>query len=674
MAGAEPSGILVLTESPNGTSGMPSKLSNSSLVPLQTACDNCRRRKTRCDRRRPCEACQRSALSCHYLKLPKKRGPKRRKLSVSSNSESTALQLNVSDLASKSAESREANSSESPTTELCSGTVFNTDSPYSNHNVSGSTPCFSGTESSTDDLHILAQPDTLQSYIFPVDNTIVTTEQSLPAGAFDIDSILFPEGDGFAFNSEQHHSNKAMTISVFAPYLELFFKHLYPIMPIFDREADLNNPMLNTDELKILSQEEIAMYSALSALVILQLNVVIDKSGTLVPSSQEDHLRLSSNSATSSPEDMATTAYPVPAEPFVTQCLSTRQNSDFISSPTLNWIITSFFLFAYYGHLEQHRSAWYYLRESISLALELELDVEEIYETLERGESQKRRRLFWLLFVTERGYALQRRRSVILQPTIGLPLVFESQDPRLLYGFVNLVNLFKSVDQKFFGIWGEKPKYASDRPDLTDTKDLRKWLGNFQEAISRANLPLIESIETQKTDLLVTREWLHMLGWRTSVKLGLMTGKEEGKKAEFMNFEYPFTLARDLASVITSSQKPALESHGIGMEQKVSDVAICLGDVIACNSGGLDNDTIRLGQECLHVFLGLLSTFRGQRSRYVDPVLDKVRDLMTKISPQGSISNFDGIKQYTTYTKAPIGSEEEKATPPYSNFRYSKVY
>lgn len=65
-------------------------------------------------------------------------------------------------------------------------------------------------------------------------------------------------------------------------------------------------------------------------------------------------------------------------------------------------VLTSFFLFAYYGNMDQPRSAWYYLREAISFALSLRMGEESSYSGLNIETAQRHRRLYWLLFITER--------------------------------------------------------------------------------------------------------------------------------------------------------------------------------------------------------------------------------------------------------------------------------
>lgn len=62
----------------------------------------------------------------------------------------------------------------------------------------------------------------------------------------------------------------------------------------------------------------------------------------------------------------------------------------------------SFFIFSYYGNCNTSKQAWYHLREAISFALALGLNREESYSDPSLEVNERRRRLYWLLFITER--------------------------------------------------------------------------------------------------------------------------------------------------------------------------------------------------------------------------------------------------------------------------------
>ena len=85
-----------------------------------------------------------------------------------------------------------------------------------------------------------------------------------------------------------------------------------------------------------------------------------------------------------------------------------RRSCDYVESPTNVIIITSFLLFGCFFCLDKHNSAWFQLREATTLAQISGMEDEETYSTGHVADDLERRKLFWLLFVTER-YTLKVR-------------------------------------------------------------------------------------------------------------------------------------------------------------------------------------------------------------------------------------------------------------------------
>ena len=79
-----------------------------------------------------------------------------------------------------------------------------------------------------------------------------------------------------------------------------------------------------------------------------------------------------------------------------------RKDYDYVETPTVNTIITSFFLFGCCFGLNKHNTAWFHLREATALAQLLGMQDENTYMFDNVMETSRRRRVFWLLFVTER--------------------------------------------------------------------------------------------------------------------------------------------------------------------------------------------------------------------------------------------------------------------------------
>jgi hypothetical protein len=318
----------------------------------------------------------------------------------------------------------------------------------------------------------------------------------------------------------------SFTADVFRPYVDLFFEHMFVIMPVLDR-ARLFNPWSESTER--LDTASYCLLCALSAATIVQL----DDSIVHLPATH--------------PETCSDAS-------FVEECLRIRSTLDFIEDTTTTGVLTSFFLFSYYGNIERHTKAWHYLQESITMAENLNMDDERSYEQLDPAEAQWRRRLYWLLFITERAYAVQRRKHARLHTSIGMPAVFESDNPKLLHGLVKLADLFSAVDEAFVQAWR-----GSRRTSLCN----ENWLARTQKRLDATTTDVIPIglTETQHLDIAITREWLHVLAWQMGVSNGLIWTEGEGS----MRLDYPVELAKNVVEITSGATPLAIDSHGIGM-------------------------------------------------------------------------------------------------------------
>lgn len=176
--------------------------------------------------------------------------------------------------------------------------------------------------------------------------------------------------------------------ATFLPYVKLFFDRLYPVFPVLEKyslpsEGTVSDPLHR-------SWDRYALLTSLAAAVTEQLNIV----GTS-PGYQSDW------SGGAFPPDETTREF-YSAEYWTQQTLQARLRWDFMGDPNEATIMTSFFLFEYYGNKNCSQRAWYYLREAIGFALAIGLDDPDTYLNLDPKVSQRRCRLFWLLFITER--------------------------------------------------------------------------------------------------------------------------------------------------------------------------------------------------------------------------------------------------------------------------------
>jgi hypothetical protein len=100
--------------------------------------------------------------------------------------------------------------------------------------------------------------------------------------------------------------------------------------------------------------------------------------------------------------EIPTESWEVAGRFFLDECISSRGAYDFLEDDSLHAVISSFWLHTSFFEINQSRKAWLYLREALTLALELRLDDEASYVDLTTRDRLCRQRVFWILFVTER--------------------------------------------------------------------------------------------------------------------------------------------------------------------------------------------------------------------------------------------------------------------------------
>ena len=78
-----------------------------------------------------------------------------------------------------------------------------------------------------------------------------------------------------------------------------------------------------------------------------------------------------------------------------------RNQTDYAESPTISTILTSFFLSGALFDIERTNASWFYLQEAITFAKMVQIHTEESYGS-DMVLDTMNRRLFWVLFITER--------------------------------------------------------------------------------------------------------------------------------------------------------------------------------------------------------------------------------------------------------------------------------
>lgn len=376
----------------------------------------CRRRKVRCNGQHPCVSCRKSALECTYPAPPGKRG---RKFRSQRPLQSVQDHLQRSATPSVFCEKLPESPLIGVAATFDSGSVD--DGSQNRSPSSGSSPSMVGHDG-------LIMPE------------LEPSPGSMSFYELQLGHSLWEETAAQA--------TRQLPPVVFDSYLELFFQHIHPIMPVLDRRKYLDPSFLSGPTLP---PDEYCLLTSLAALTTAQLQL---------PRQTPDF----------GPSD----TFLLPGEYFVRECLQHRCKNDFIGNPSLAAITTSFLLFGYFGNLDQPATAWYYLREAITFCQMLGLDREDLTSRLPKSTAQQHRKMFWLLYITERycssllasSHADGRRGHTlfneIIAPHLPHPLIFRTSLTPKSRGFCTDSCIWHTCSVR------------STKPSLTSGKRLRE--------------------------------------------------------------------------------------------------------------------------------------------------------------------------------------------------------
>lgn len=169
-----------------------------------------------------------------------------------------------------------------------------------------------------------------------------------------------------------------VTSEILDACVDFYFANLYPTQPIL-HHARVQQTIMAMDH----SVEAYCKIVSLCAYVLFQPSLVLPPNAR--PTGEFGHI---SNDSL--------------AHIFLEETIRVRKNYEFIENPTMLSVYTAFYIFSCYFCLDRQNAAWVYLREASTLAHIMGMHEEDSYKGEDIVESSRKRRLFWLLFITER--------------------------------------------------------------------------------------------------------------------------------------------------------------------------------------------------------------------------------------------------------------------------------
>ncbi|RDL33198.1 uncharacterized protein BP5553_08637 [Venustampulla echinocandica] len=529
---------------------------------FRQACDNCRVRKTRCDRTTPCSMCAGQSITCRYNDVLDRKGRKHGRGRLISQLREAMREQSTHD--------HDHDSTHHDQSQSFTGIIM-PNSPTGRPEPQESVPGFDAADSQF--CADLPPPNILPSVAADTPNEI------------------------------SQHGGRLLPTTLLA-HIHVFLKHLFPIMPIVNAEEllrDGNRP-------ESLSAPRYVSIAALCAATHIQLKLDGVESVAEVenPTATDTIARFT--------------------DEFILSCaLKAREQYDIIEDSGIDSLLSSFFLFAAYGNLDKQKHAWFYLSQCLSQSNALGLHNESTYSGLDPVDAEMRRRIFWILFVTERTYALQHAKPAILRSSIQKPQIFSSECPAIIYGLVNHICLFETLPNDLYNFVFSNSSYHPEQPTLA---------ASISGALCDVKLSK-SVVESQHLDTLVTREWLKISMWKLSLGWRPNSFPTSGPLLPFI---LPFSAGKLTMEALASVNESSRDACGIAMEQKLFDIGVCVADTALAASGSsmpVVCDNFSVGPiDLLSALLKSLANIRGAQSHLFNVLLKRSDPVLRFLSPR----------------------------------------
>ncbi|EJT76082.1 C6 zinc finger protein [Gaeumannomyces tritici R3-111a-1] len=386
-----------------------------------------------------------------------------------------------------------------------------------------------------------------------------------------------------------------LTKEIVKECVDFYFGNMYSIIPILNRqqlERDTTSMETNVDIYCLLT--------SLCAFMMLQ-------PGMSMPGGDPYGL------------DVMPGANIVTGTLLMEETIRVRKAYDHIESPTPNSLCTSYFLFACYYALDLHDKAWFHLREATTVAHMTGMTKEDSYVGYDNASASRRRRLYWLLFVTERAYALQRGRPLTLQASINLPTTGDDpsdQCAHQLGGFVLLAKMFRPFDDQFVNLWNNTKESCSS----SYVDGLQKQFADALPAYLNVTDPRLGDVHTNQT-------WLKNIVWQLS--MSRMSSNEQG----MASMRFPIDVSQELLAMTSAFSTRNMELISGGFVEKLYEVASSLTEVLALQPNS-DPFAVFNPRDSLQHILNLLGLVRNGESRFLPLLMCKMNDVLPRlISP-----------------------------------------
>ena len=247
-------------------------------------------------------------------------------------------------------------------------------------------------------------------------------------------------------------------------------------------------------------------------------------------------------------------------------CISSCQQFDDLDNSNIFNIMTYYCLHRSFAQISNTRTSYRLCCEAVSLITVAGLHREEAYVALPFEEQQLRRKLYYLLLMTERYYAIYLHCATSLDATISPPQLEFVSDPRLsLDSFLEMIRIFTIPGKCFFDALA-----ANSASTSCTEESLKKIWKELHTTPSE-----IEPWSNGYIDISFSRHWIRILAWKL---VYLMRGTNFSSNVN--NERIPVEIARDMLIDTYLTPENLYDVHGPGIPIKTLEIATALVDIV----------------------------------------------------------------------------------------------
>lgn len=396
-----------------------------------------------------------------------------------------------------------------------------------------------------------------------------------------------------------------ITVDKFLPYLQIYQTYFYGYWPVLSVAhlvltiVDINDASQHHAHFELTAENAMpyALSCAVCAAIATQMLFVLYKDHAL------------------------SIADPTSGAAFAEESRRIRGLFDYMARPRVTTLLSSFFLYAHYVNNKGCGSqAIMYLREAILMAQMMGFHEPEKYVDKSAAETQRWKKIYYMLLVTERFMCFEDGVPVILDACIEFPTLDNEEYPSLLAGFTELIKVFSVPDKKFFGEVNQKSRNAfgmlQPLQNSQSTEEIRRWISRVQRDLNVPIEACSKVSDAQKLNILLSRLWIQSIAWHITSEHQLLHQLDLAD--DCFSVDFPLHVTRDFLRATSGLPQFAFEANGPGICVKLLEMANSMTFAIGRSQKKM------MMAELLHEIFLLVSKFRNDITLPVN-IYDKVR-------------------------------------------------